>query len=345
MNDLDRPPMSIRQNVTTTFSPPGCNRPLRYRIQGRALLRGAIMAVPLLWAGSVLAQTQDMRPQEVPLQGIDDPAEEGAERDPDYGSALSVSAGAAFTTQYWFRGYLQENQGVIAQPYSELGVALFAPEDERYSVDGVVGIWNSVHSEKTGATGAGPGTWYESDVYGGLTFTTGNFELGTIYTFYTYPNGVASTIQEIGLFTGYKWDLAGDDRRDDDLDVWLGIGGAVYFETVDGGGSEDAYAEIGIEPGLDFEMGHNMPVTLSFPVALGFSLDDYYFDAAGDDEVFGYASAAVTVDVALPMPPKYGEWTLSGALNGVFLNAESLKAIDGAQEANLFASLAIDIAF
>lgn len=351
MIDLDRPPSSTQQRSAATArlrGHKGATAPVLppCRTRSRVLLLGAIMTVPLLCAGAVVAQVEDTRPQQTPLQRVEAPlAEQGVEDEPDYGSALSVSVGSTFTSEYWFRGFLQENQGVIAQPYAELGVGLVAPEDERYSLDATIGIWNSLHSEKTGATGAGPSTWYESDVYGGLTFTTGNLEVGAIYTFYTYPNGAASTIQELGLYTGYTWGLAGDADRDDDVDLWLGLGGGVFFETADGGGSEDAYAELNIEPGLDFEVRDGLPITVSFPVTAGFSIDDYYFDAAGGEETLGYVSAAVAAGMPLPVPAEYGQWTLSGAVTGVFLTADSLTAIDGADDSNVFGSLTIDIAF
>ena len=56
---------------------------------------------------------------------------------------------------------------------------------------------------KTCAAGTGPGAWYESDIFGGVDFVFGKFTVGTVYTFYTYPNGAFDTIQEIGFKVGY----------------------------------------------------------------------------------------------------------------------------------------------
>lgn len=337
MIELDRPAFTAGQALL--------NASHRCFLQSPNLLHSALLGIPLLFPATVLAQIRDERPQQTPLSRVDEFPAEAVGDVPEVVSRLSFSAGSTFTTEYWFRGHLQEDQGVIAQPYGEVGIGLLESTDERHRLDATLGIWNSIHSEKTGATGDSPSTWYESDVYGMLTFTAGNFDLGAIYTFYTYPNGAASTIQELGLYSGYRWDVRGDANHDDDLDLWIGLGGGVYIETRDREGGEHTYAEINIEPGMQFTVGDDLPLTVSFPVALGFSIDDYYLDAAGDEEVFGYTSAAVAVGVPLPVSGSYGEWTLTGTVTGIFLNAESLKAVEGAEDADLFGSVTIDIEF
>src|SRR5262245_27229744 len=85
---------------------------------------------------------------------------------------LSLSAGSDFTTAYFFRGILQERHGFIWQPYGELGFNLFTAEEgssepvKTFSL--FAGTWNSIQSEKTLASGSGPGNWYESDFYAGI---------------------------------------------------------------------------------------------------------------------------------------------------------------------------------
>src|SRR5262245_33911714 len=78
---------------------------------------------------------------------------------------LSLSVGSDFTTAYFFRGILQERDGFIWQPYGELGFNLFTADEgssepvKSFSL--FAGSWNSIHSEKTLASGSGPGNWYE----------------------------------------------------------------------------------------------------------------------------------------------------------------------------------------
>src|SRR5688572_4132182 len=74
------------------------------------------------------------------------------------------SFGIDFTNQYFFRGILQENQGIIAQPWFALGYDLYEDDDGGVvrDVDLTFGLWNSLHDGPTGSTG---GIWYESDFY------------------------------------------------------------------------------------------------------------------------------------------------------------------------------------
>lgn len=75
---------------------------------------------------------------------------------------VSGSMGVDFTTAYFFRGIVQENQGVISQPWVELGYNLHSADEGLKSVDLVFGVWNSLHDGPTGGAG---GIWYESDFY------------------------------------------------------------------------------------------------------------------------------------------------------------------------------------
>ena len=84
---------------------------------------------------------------------------------------VSISAGMDFTTAYFFRGILQERNGFIWQPYAGINFKLFEGGDDSF-VDSLifsVATWNSVHSNKTLASGSGPTNWYESDVIVGGT--------------------------------------------------------------------------------------------------------------------------------------------------------------------------------
>src|SRR4051812_13718748 len=113
-------------------------------------------------------------------------AAEPAPYDPNPG-ALTLTGGLDYTTAYFFRGYNQEDTGLILQPYATITAALVS--NDNFTLNGYVGIWNSYHDKHTAASGNGNSGWYEADVFGGLDFVFGKFTLGTVYTFYTYPNG------------------------------------------------------------------------------------------------------------------------------------------------------------
>jgi hypothetical protein len=256
--------------------------------------------------------------------------------DPNTGK-LTLTGGIDYTTSYFFRGYNQEDTGFIFQPYVTVTAALVA--NDNFTLNGYVGTWNSFHEEKTLAAATGPSTWYESDIYGGLDFVFGKFTLGTVYTFYTYPNGAFNTIQELGFKVSY-----------DDTDFMKDKGffalkpyAAIYFETKDGNGTEDTYLEVGVTP--SFALGDS-GVTLSVPVVVGMSVDDYYLDDDGDNEFLGYASVGAFASLPLPFGSDYGAWTLTGGVQYIQLFADSAEAVnDGGTDYELLGKVGVSFAY
>ena len=254
---------------------------------------------------------------------------------------LSFSGGTDFTTAYFFRGYNQEDQGLITQPYLTLYAKL--SDADEFKVTGYVGTWNSVHTENTLATGAGPNSWYESDFLTGVDLGMGAFTLGFVYTIYTYPNGAFDTIHEVGA------KLAWDDTefQKGRLGFALKPYVAAYAETQDGNGSEDWYGEVGIQPGIyTFNENGRYPVAISVPIIAGLSLKDYSFDEGGDEAFLGYVSAAVTASVPLAfIPADYGSWNLTGTFQYLYLNAEGLQAANEGDDYELIGKLGIAFAY
>ena len=77
---------------------------------------------------------------------------------------------------------------------------------------------------------------------------------------------------------------------------------------------------------------------------VGLSLDDYYQDATGDDDAFGYASIGVRAETALPAPPGFGEWTVSAGLSALFLG-DNLETVNNDDGVDLVASVGISLSF
>lgn len=311
-----------------------------------ALRLAAAAVVATIFAAPASAQLNEERPQTDVVGIADEAMAENDQVEPD---EYSVGVGVTFATDYFFRGYLQDddgllNGGIIAQPYIEIGFPVYATDD--YTFEATVGTWNSFNSEVEGV-GASPSSWYESDLYAGLTASTGNFEFGAIYTWYLYPFGGVPEIQELGAYVSYAIPLTGDDPDVDDEFVFdLGVGAGVYFETKDEGGSEDAYLELGIEAATELEIeSFDDPISLAFPVTVGMSLDDYYFDDQGDDTFLGYVSVAAAAGFPLTPGGKYGSWTLTPAVEGLFLFADNLESINGDDNVQLIGSLSLDLAF
>lgn len=231
---------------------------------------------------------------------------------------VSLSLGMDIYSKYYFRGIIQEDQGVIAQPWAEIGFALYENEEAAAfnSLSFSVGIWNSFHSEQTGANSAGPDIWYEADLYASIGFgIIGDLSGSVTYTAYTSPNSAFNTVEEIALGLSY-----------DDTSLWedAGVEGfslapsvKIAFETDNSafGPDEGIYLEVGIEP--SFGLG-DTPITLSFPVTVGLSIDDYYEAVEGtstDQDAFGYVEAGIVAGMPLEfVPAEFGAWDLSAGV-------------------------------
>lgn len=70
---------------------------------------------------------------------------------------FSFAAGADLTTAYFYRGYLQQDRGVIFQPYLTLSMNLGDPTSGGWVVQPYVGWWNSIHSEAVDGVRGGHG--------------------------------------------------------------------------------------------------------------------------------------------------------------------------------------------
>ena len=254
-------------------------------------------------------------------------------------SSLTVTAGVGFSHAYYFRGYLQENDGLISQPSIAVGFPVWTNEAETLTIGAEVGQWNSFHSAQTGAA-SGPGTWYESDFWGALTAEFGNATVYGMYTFYTSPSGAFETIQELTVGGSYGFAFGGDENP-----IGLTVGTLVAMETVDGPGSTDVYWEVNAELSKDFTVGERT-ITMAVPVALGFSLDDYYVDANADNEFFGYASVGLMGSMPINFQNgRYGDWTIQAGVQGLFLTADSLEAINDGESTEVVGTIGLGIDF
>ena len=241
-----------------------------------------------------------------------------AQDEPNSG-AISVGTGIDFSHSYYFRGIIQETKGFIAQPYLEAGLALREADSGLQSLSVTAGLWNSLHSEDDAAFPGAPETWYETDFYASLGFGFADaWSADLTYTAYMSPRGSFGTVKELSFGLGYD-------------DGMLGPYATFAFELdgqADGGLNEGTYLELGVEPGVAVP---NSDVGLSFPVALGLSLGDYYEGADGD-ETFGFFNVGAMVSVPITgIPAKYGSWEISGGVNFLFFG-DALKSINGSDD-------------
>jgi hypothetical protein len=87
-----------------------------------------------------------------------------------------------------------------------------------------------------------------------------------------------------------------------ELDASPGLGQA------DGGQSAGTYLELGIAPSLD-----EPDFTISLPITVGLSLNDYY-ELGGVDQKFGFLSLAAVASMPLFRSQSYGAWDLHGGV-------------------------------
>lgn len=233
---------------------------------------------------------------------------------------VAFSTGFDVTTEYWFRGLGQENQGLILQPWIDMTFELFSSDD--LTLTGSVGSWNSLHDAVPGDA------WYESDFYAGVGAEMGAISVGASYIVLYNPAGGDIFAEEVDI------------TLDIDVTAWdlpecLSPSITLAVETdggSDAGTNKGTYLQIALEPTIEDVLGSgNAPVTLSIPMTLGLGLDDYYEDGMGNDDTFGFFDIGAVLSTPLSglIPADYGSWTASIGVHAIFLG-DSAENISGA---------------
>jgi len=287
------------------------------------LLAGAMLLAP------ARAEAQD--PERVPVETAD--------------PRIESSIGFDSTNQYFFRGILQENQGVILQPWVDFVFPLWDGETTSWSFN--AGTWNSLHNGPTGSGTAGRSIFYELDAYAGIGVDFAeNWSSSIRYLALSSPNSAFSTVQELdfsvafddsGLFGGGSGGFSGIQPS---ASVALELDG-----QSDGGRDKGAYLEVGIQPAFDLDDDEDRSVTVSFPASAGFSLSNYYENAAGRDDFFGFAQGGASFSIPLDFAPsRLGSWSLSGGVS-ILLLGNNLETINGGHGSEVILSLGLEIDF
>jgi hypothetical protein len=233
------------------------------------------------------------------------------EKGPNSGR-ISLTAGIDWTTDYYFRGILQVDRGLILQPYGEFTIKFYEDKGALSSVFGTIGIWNSLDSE--GLTPrVDPKLWYEADYYTKLGVTLfEDFTVAAVYTAYTSPNDSFKSVQELALSLGYNdAKLLGPFALNPNVVLAFEMKG-----QADAGSHRGIYLQLGVAPGFTLFEGGQWPVAVSFPLTLGLSLKDYYEFGTGNDDTFGYFSGGVAASVPLKfIPAAFGNWQVKTGVN------------------------------
>lgn len=281
--------------------------------------------------------------QEVPAETPEQKKEEFSLK-----QRLSGSLTIDIFSDYYFRGTLQENQGVIVQPALDLTLNLLKTETfALQSLDIVFGSWNSLHSGPSGTGGetTDPRMWYESDFYAGISIDFLEYlNLTTSYYAYASPNDSFETSEEL-LF-----ELSLNDEAL--WGEWFGgiqpsIVLAVELENTAFGKNEGVYLGLLFEPEIFAYEGDAFSFSLTLPVTFGFSLSDYYEDEEGDnDDFFGYVD--VGINGALPLGfihSSLENWEISAGVHGMYLGSDNLEVANNDHEFEVIFDAGISITF
>jgi hypothetical protein len=240
------------------------------------------------------------------------------EKGPNTGR-ISISAGADYTTDYFFRGIIQETRDYIVQPYGELTFKLWDGVPAFGNLALTLGTWNSLHGGPTGIEGSNsdPKVWYESDFYAKVGWTMfEDLSASVIYTAYMSPNNAFSTVQELALGVGYDdGKLLGPFALHPSLLLAFEVKG-----QADAGDHKGVYLQLGLAPSYTFNAESKYPVTLSVPLVVGLSVDDYYEFGTGSDSTFGYFQGGVGASMPLAfIPAAFGSWQIKTGVNVLHL--------------------------
>jgi hypothetical protein len=85
-------------------------------------------------------------------------------------------------------------------------------------------------------------------------------------------------------------------------------------------------------------------VAISFPASIGLSLHDYYQNAEGEDDTFGFVQLGVKASVPLPIADRYGKWTLNVAVAGMYLGDHTAQ-YNGGDHQQLIGTVGLQVNF
>jgi len=252
--------------------------------------------------------------------------------DPNGGN-IALTGNFDFVTAYMFRGLRQDDTKLIMWPSADAGVRLHSGTGIVKQTVLHVGSWNSLHTGLAGSDGPTGRLWYESDFYSTLAFAVDDgLNLGATYTAYTSPNGSFSTVKELSFKVSTEGGLRPYGLIAFELDTQPGLGQA------DGGLNAGTYLELGAAP-----VWPDAPVNISFPIKVGFSLNDYY-ELAGVDHKFGFLSLGAMATVPLSHSTSYGSWNVHGGVEFLSLG-DTPEAFNAGEQQKLVGSVGIGFSY
>jgi hypothetical protein len=253
---------------------------------------------------------------------------------------FALTIGVDWTNAYFWRGFRQEDEGFIVQPWASLSFAAVKTDDLTLNIN--AGTWHSFHDNRTAAAVADDfyQTWYEADYSLGASVTAGTWTVGATYSWFGSPSGAFTRIEELTVAASL------DDSQ------WLGAWALkpsvqVSFDTANGTGDgrdRGVYLQLGIVPGFDLPVQQDWTIRVDVPVVAGFSLSDYYQDGTGADDFFGFVQAGPKMSMPLPLPDGWGTWTFSGSASWLHAS-DHPAALNGGENNQWIFTAGVSVAF
>jgi hypothetical protein len=216
--------------------------------------------------------------------------------------------GVNFVSAYFAFGILQENKGAIAQPFFDVARTLFKGDGLVNNVTLGLQLWSSMHSAETEANKSSTVPWWYEFSYNvpvGLTIAK-KWTLTISYLDFEFPGGAFTA--ERGVQTNIAYDdseLLGSLALHPHALILYDFEGVVGIDR-----TRAWYGEIGVTPTASIAAKTGYPVSLSFPILLGFGDNHFY---PGD--AYGYFSASANGSVPLAFLPKpIGPWKANAGI-------------------------------
>jgi hypothetical protein len=225
-------------------------------------------------------------------------------------SVYSFSAGVDFTSHFISYGNDVWDGEDDANPFGNDSTAFGYATMNVAMADNVTlwfNIWSDINNNAEDSIG---GKIQEIDLTAGLTFTMDAFAFTVSHGCWLYAGDEEKIIDFVIAYTDSWFD--GFTINPSITAHWR------YDEHA--GQAQDGWAIVpAIKPSFTLNGESEYPITIGFPMAIGFMTDEFQDPSGGvvdeGDSGIGYYSVGGAVSVPLSfIPPKYGSWSVSGSL-------------------------------
>jgi len=239
-------------------------------------------------------------------------------------SCITGDLGINFVSEYISRGLVEQNQGVIAQPYADIYFRLYKGDGAINNVTLQLGGWSSLQSHRNDSiyspgnySGNGVKSWFEFDYTAAVAVTfLKNWTSTLSYIEADYPSDQFEANRNLQLGLAFN-----------DAD-YLGVFAlhphfnVLYELNTNSSGAAGIkkggwYYELGVAPSYTFLKDSKYPITATLPITVGFGdSNGFYGGNYSGNNIYGYFTTGLNASVPLAFIPScYGAWTTNAGFN------------------------------